>query len=332
MTCRRLTRMLLAGCALLWTNHASAGAPQRIASLNKCADQLLVTLVEPSRIASVSPIAADEFSFLAERLKDLPANSGRGESILLSNADLVLAGAFESHVRRQLLARQGFDVVILDVWTRIADGKEQIRMLSRRLGAEAAGERLIADIDATLARSRAIALAPRSVLILQRRGYTPGDASILTELIRHMGLVPYSDRLGLPHGGTVPLERIVADPPDYILTSEGNRGGLDQGSALLWHPALLAAVPPERRLYVPANLTICGGPSTPYAIDPLAAEVRAKGIGDPHSGAREARARAQNPPQPEVRAQRASKDAPAECVLRGSGSAFAPQHEGCWEN
>lgn len=276
MTRRFLIQRMLIGCTLLWTFHAQAGAPQRIASLNKCADQLLVALVDPARIASVSPIAADEFSFLAERLKDLPANSGRGESILLSNADLVLAGAFESHVRRNLLARQGFDVVVLDVWTRIADGQEQIRRLSRRLDAEAQGERLIAEIDAALARSRAIAPAPRSVLVLQRRGYTPGDASILTELIRHMGLVPYSDRLGLPQGGTVPLERIVLDPPDYILTSESDRRGIDQGSALLWHPALLAAVPPERRLTVPANLTICGGPSTPVAIDTLAAEVRAK--------------------------------------------------------
>jgi iron complex transport system substrate-binding protein len=276
MRCHSRTRPLLIGCFFLWTAQASAGAPQRIASLNKCADQLLVTLVDSSRIASVSPIAADEFSFMAERLKELAANSGRGESILLSNADLVLAGAFESHVRRHLLARQGFNVVVLDVWTRIADGKEQIRLLSRRLGAEPEGERLIADVDGALARSRAIAPAPRSVLVLQRRGYTPGDASILTELIRHMGLVPYSDRLGLPGGGTVALERLVTDPPDYLLMSESDRRGLDQGSALLWHPALVAVVPPERRLYVPANLTICSGPSTPHAIDTLAAEVRAK--------------------------------------------------------
>jgi iron complex transport system substrate-binding protein len=295
MTCRSSALRILAGGLALWASHAAAEAPQRIVSLNKCADQLLVALVEPSRIASVSPIAADEFSFLAERLKDLPANSGRGESILLSNADFVLAGAFESHVRRQLLARQGFEVVVLNPWTSLADGKEQIRSLSHRLDAEQAGKRLIGDIDAALARSRAIAPAPRSVLVLQRRGYTPGDGSILTELIRHMGLVPYSDRLGLPHGGRVPLERIVADPPDYILLSESDPGGVDQGSALLWHPALLAAVPPERRLYVPANLTICGGPATPHAIDALASEVRAKVAADArHSGAREARAR--NPP------------------------------------
>lgn len=269
-------RFLIGCAALAWASQASAGPPQRIASLNKCADQLLVTLVEPSRIASVSPIATDAFSFLAERLKDLPANSGRGESILLSNADLVLAGAFESHVRRQLLLRQGFEVAILDVWESLDHGKRQIRVLSRRLGAEPEGERLIGDIDAALARSRAIAPAARSVLVLQRRGYTPGDSGILNELLRHMGLVPYSDRLGLPNGGRVPLERLVVDPPDYILMSESDRSGVDQGSALLWHPALLAAVPAARRLFVPANLTICGGPSTPFAIDALAAEVSAK--------------------------------------------------------
>ena len=282
--CRSL---LVLAAGLLWPALAEAAPPQRIASLNKCADQLLVTLVDPSRIASVSPIASDEFSYLAERLKGLPANSGRGESILLSNADLVLAGAFESHVRRHLLARQGFDVVVLDHWTRLADGKKQIIALGRRLGAEPEAERLIADIDAALARSRAIAPSPRTVLVLHRRGYTPGDTTVLDEVIRHMGLLPYSERLGLPHGGTVPLERLVADPPDYLLMSESNRRGVDQGSALLWHPALLAAVPPERRLYVPANLTICGGPSTPRAIDVLATEVRAKvaAAGD-HAGSR----------------------------------------------
>jgi iron complex transport system substrate-binding protein len=269
-------RLLLMAAVVGWTAGAPAAEPpRRIVSLNKCADQLLVALVEPSRIASVSPIAGDEFSFLAERLKDLPANSGRGESILLTNADLVFAGAFESGMRRELLTRQGFDLLVLDAWTGIEHGKTQIRAVARRLKAEEAGERLVAEIDAALARSRAIA-PPRSVLVLQRRGYTPGGSGILDGVLRHMGLVSYAERLGLPHGGMVSLERLVADPPDYLLLSDGDRRQEDQGSTFLWHPALLAAVPSERRLYVPARLTICGGPATPVAIDALAAEVRAK--------------------------------------------------------
>src|SRR5687767_15014580 len=60
MSSRATIRPLLVCALLLWTAQVSAGPPQRIASLNKCADQLLVTLVDPSRIASVSPIATDE--------------------------------------------------------------------------------------------------------------------------------------------------------------------------------------------------------------------------------------------------------------------------------
>jgi iron complex transport system substrate-binding protein len=262
--------LLAAGAAL------AAEPPRRIVSLNKCTDQLLLALVERERIASVSPIGSDELSFSAEALRGLPANSGRGESVLLTNADLVLTGPFESHARRDMLRRQGFEVMVLGLWTSLAEGREQIRVLAQRLGAEAKGAALIAAIDAALARSRGAAPAPRTVLVLQRRGYTPGDTSILDELLRHVGLVPATRRLGLTQGGTVSLERLVADPPDYLLMAESDRGAIDQGSALLWHPALRTTIPPERRLYLPDRLTICGGPATPQAIDALAAEVRAK--------------------------------------------------------
>ena len=269
-------RLVLLWTALLGSAALAAGPPQRIVSLNKCTDQLLLALVEPSRIASVSPRATDEPSFMAEELKALPANSGRGESVLLTDADLVLVGPFESHTRQALLRRQGFDVLVIGLWRTLAEGRAQIRELSRRLGTEARGEALIATIDAALARSRNAAPAPRTVLVLQQRGYTPGDTGILDELIRHMGLVPESERLGLAHGGLVPLERIVADPPDYLLMSNPEGVAIDEGSAFLRHPALEAAVPPERRLSLPGRLTICGGPATPVAIDTLAAEVRAK--------------------------------------------------------
>jgi iron complex transport system substrate-binding protein len=268
-----MNRWFVLGAAMAAAAPA-AGAPQRIVSLNKCADQILVALVDPVRIASVSPIGTDELSFLAEKLASLPTNSGRGESILLTDADLVIAGPFEGRARRDLLTRQGFTIVVLDPWTSLEEGKAQIRALALRLDVVAAGERLVADIEAALAESRAIA-PPRRVLVLQRRGYTPGSTSILDEVLRHMGLTPHTDRLRLPQGGIVSIERLVADPPDYLLMGEGE-DATDQGSALLRHPALTAAVPPERRLYLPARLTICGGPATPVAIRALAAEVRAK--------------------------------------------------------
>jgi iron complex transport system substrate-binding protein len=272
-------RALLAAALALLAAASPARAeeaPRRIVSLNKCADQLLLALVDPARIASVSPIAADDFAFMADELARVPANSGRGETILMEGGDFVLGGAFGTRTRLDLLRRQGFDTMTLEPWTSLDQGRSEIRKVARRLGAEAAGERLIAEIDAALARARGIA-PPRTVLFVQHGGTTPGRDSVVHEILAAMGLVPYAERIGLPGGGRVSAERVVADPPDYLLLPSGDAAiAHDQGSAFLHHPALAAAVPAERRLTVPARLSLCGGPATPALIDALAAEVRAK--------------------------------------------------------
>jgi iron complex transport system substrate-binding protein len=91
-----------------------------------------------------------------------------------------------------------------------------------------------------------------------------------------MGFTLHQQRLGLGAGGMARLERLVVEPPDYAVMDEGVGEAVDNGSAFLVHPALSDAIPRERRLQVPGRLLICGGPSTPAAIDALAAEVRLK--------------------------------------------------------
>jgi iron complex transport system substrate-binding protein len=73
----------------------------------------------------------------------------------------------------------------------------------------------------------------------------------------------------------VRLESIVSSPPDYLLLDDDAARAIDNGSALLVHPALAHAVPPQRRLFVSGRLSICGGPSTPALIEMLAAQTRA---------------------------------------------------------
>jgi iron complex transport system substrate-binding protein len=60
-----------------------------------------------------------------------------------------------------------------------------------------------------------------------------------------------------------------------MLTDDDAGQVVDNGSALFVHPALAGAVSQDRRLAIPGKLAICGGPSTPAAIDALAAQVRA---------------------------------------------------------
>ncbi|NIX77865.1 ABC transporter substrate-binding protein [Microvirga terricola] len=268
----------LGGLAPLATETALAQtAPQGVVSLNLCADQLLLRLADREQIVSLSPLVRDpSLSFLVAEASGVPSNEGKGEAILFSRADLVLAGSFGQLARTALLRRQGLDVLELDPWRSLDHGREQIRLVAKRLGHPERGEALIAEIDAALARTRDIVPAKRSILPYYRRGWVPASNSLISELLIHMGFTLQQDTLGMKRGGVVRLESIVTSPPDYLLVHDDDAEAVDNGSALLVHRALLTAVPPDRRLVIAGRLAICGGPSTPALIDALAREIRAK--------------------------------------------------------
>ncbi len=270
---------LLAGLVWLFgIGRAAADAvPKRVVSINLCADQLLLALADREQIASLSFLVRDRsLSFLADRAADLPVNDGRGEAILFSDADLVLADYFGDRNRTALLQSQGMEVLSMPPWQSLTQGREQIRTLARRLGYPERGEALVADIDAALARTKDIARGHPSILTFERRGWVPGTHSLFGEILRRMGFTLHQEALGLGEGGVARLESIVAHPPDYMLMDDDAGQAVDNGSALLIHPALAASVPQDRRLILPNRLSICGGPSTPEAIDALAREVTTK--------------------------------------------------------
>jgi iron complex transport system substrate-binding protein len=251
--------------------------PQHVVSLNLCADEMLLALADREQIASLSYLVRDpSISFMAEQAHGSPVNDGRAETILFSGADLVLTGTYGRQNQTTLLKAQGLKVLALKPWSSLAEGREQIRTMARTLGHPERGEALLGRIDAALERTRNIVPGRPSILVYERGGWVSSTGSLVNELLVHMGFRLHHEALGLPQGGVARLEAIVTSPPGYLLVDESVERAVDNGTALFSHPALKSAVPPERRLVVPGRLTICGGPSTPAAIDALAAEIRAK--------------------------------------------------------
>jgi iron complex transport system substrate-binding protein len=110
-----------------------------------------------------------------------------------------------------------------------------------------------------------------SAAVYQRRGYVTGAETLTGELLSIAGFVNAAGDLTGKTGGFVPLEKIVATPPDMIVVSTAIGRAKDQGSALLAHPALATLFPPAKRVALPDKLTACGGASLPDAIDWLSA-------------------------------------------------------------
>jgi iron complex transport system substrate-binding protein len=269
---------MLAGAEFLIPSAAqatqAAPAPQRIVSINACADQLLLALADPAQIAALSVYAAEPAnSYLAAQAEAFPHDAGAAETVIRRQPDLVLAGRFTKRETRSLLKRLGYRVVKLESARTIDESIAQIRDVAALLGHPDRGEALIARIDA--ARQHAAASAPAdrpTAATYQRRGYVTGQKTLTSELMRLAGFRDMGGDMAGGTGGFVPLERIISERPDYLVVSDPQAIIADQGSALLAHPALDALYPPERRIALPGRLTVCAGPSLPEAIDTLAAE------------------------------------------------------------
>lgn len=273
---RMLTRFLWAVAAFMPFAALAAEPPQRIVSINLCADELLLTLADPEQIAALSVYATDPvMSFTAEQATAVRHDVAEAEQVVDLDPDLVLAGRFTKRATREMLARLGYRVELLDAVRSMDESIAQIRKIAALVGHPERGEALVAEIDAARRRAEAIGnvRADRpSAAVYQRRGYVSGGDTLTGQLLSIAGFANGGGALAGERGGFVPLERIVAGPPDFIVVASANRRAEDQGSALLAHPALARLYPPERRIVLPERLTVCGGPSLPTALDWLATE------------------------------------------------------------
>ncbi len=265
----------VAAICVLLAQGAYAEAPRRIVSINMCTDELLLALADPGQIVALSPYAADPaMSFLADQAAKYRHDAAAAETVVELHPDLVLAGDFNDPATLGMLTRLGYRLERLDAPRSIDQSIAQIRKVAALTGHPERGAALIGQIEA--ARKAAYAAAKGrphpTAVVYQRRGYVTGGDTLTGELLSIAGFTNEGGRLAGNTGGFVPLERLVVDHPDAIVVTSPDPRAVDQGSALLSHPALTALYPPSRRIVLPERLTVCGGPALPAALHQVTRE------------------------------------------------------------
>jgi len=253
----------------------AAAAGPRVASINACTDQLLLTLADPDQILALSPYSRDAArSFLAKQAEAFPQLSGEAEDVLMLKPDVVVAGRFTKRATRELLKQMGQRVVEFDAVRTIDEAKAQIAQMGELVGHPDRAAAANARIDAAIARARkASSDKPYRVLPLARRGWVSGRDSLTTSLLTTIGLSNAAASLGFKLGGFASLEAVVALHPDFLLLSEDSDFAEDEGRAFVLHPALETVYPPSKRITLPERLTVCGGPMLADALDRLTDEI-----------------------------------------------------------
>lgn len=273
--CERLCAVITIAVALFAAAPVQAAGEPRIASINLCTDQLLVTLADPEQILGLSPFARDPFrSWDKNKAAQFRLLSGEAEDVLALKPDLVVAGRFTKRATRELLKDKGLKVAEFAPARSLDDVKKQLRDMGALVKHPERADAEIAKLDAAIAQARVVAQRkPLRVLAVSRRGWVSGGDNLTTSLLSAVGLKNAGGELGLKAGGFASLEAIITLKPDLLLVTDTTDSAEDQGRAMLLHPALEKTYPPSKRLVLPERLTACGGPTMVEALDRLIAEI-----------------------------------------------------------
>lgn len=238
------------------------GPPQRIVSLNPCLDVILVEVAERAQIAALSHYSQEDHgSTIADIARTLPFTYGTAEEVLTFEPDLVLTGGYASAAMRNALDRLKAPLVLFAVPETVADSLEQVREVSRLVGHPERGEALVGRIEAAIALA-----APRpgtppvSTLVFMPGGFVSGPGTLMDEMMRRAGLENAATRYGLTRTANLPLERVIADPPQIMLSGEAYPGAPSRAERVMAHPALSRVAGGMRRAVFPQRLLFCGGP------------------------------------------------------------------------
>ena len=254
---------MTAGCsATPQPRPDSTGRPQRIVSLNPCLDVILVHVADRAQIAALSHYARDSYgSTFAPLARTLPFTYETAEEVIARSPDLVMTGRHSSLATRNALDRLKIATALFGVPETVAESLEQVREVAALVGHPERGEALIREIEGALVDAAPKPGTPRlSALVFMPGGFASGPGTLMDEMMRRTGLENAAARYGLTSSRRVPLERIIADPPDVLLAGEAYPGAPNWALRVMTHPALGRVADRMERATFPERLLFCGGP------------------------------------------------------------------------
>ena len=252
--------LLLASCAGGEVAER-AGTRPTIVSLNPCTDAVLAEVAAPGQLLAISHYSKDPASSSMEPadVARFPATGGTVEEVLALDPDVVVASAFLAPATRAAFEDLGVKVETFGGMATVEESIAQVRQLATLTGNQTAGEALVSRIEFAIGAAASSGV-PIEAALWQPGGIVPGEASLVSDLLRRTGFASYGAARGMAQADYLSLEQVVADPPQVLLVAGSERGQS--------HPAL-DILPEMRRETFDIRLIYCGGPTIIRAAERL---------------------------------------------------------------
>jgi iron complex transport system substrate-binding protein len=257
--------------------------PMRVMSLNQCTDQLVLALLPPERITSVTWLSRDDLtSRMAAEAMRVPANFGQAEEVLAQDPDLIVTGAYTTGALKGLLKRLGYPILEVETPESFAAIGDVTRKVADALGERAKAEAWIVSMDRALANAAASPTHLR-VAAWDGGGYAPGEGTLYNAILVAAGAINVASEAGVSSYAEFDAEALIETAPDVLVQGIARRDEPGRRQDISRHPL-------ERHFYegrtvtVPQSLYVCGTPYSAEAVSVLHdsfAAMKAKGYDTP---------------------------------------------------
>ena len=246
------------------------GAPERIVSINQCADELLLNLADRRQIRSVTHYVKDPAtSWDAELAEGIPGNGSRVEEVLAHDPDLVLVGDFTTQATVNLLVELGMEVMVIPHAKSLADVYRETARLADKVGHPERGQAMIERMKRTIEYSPTG--APVRAVVYQPNGFTTGPNSLVDEVMSAAGLYNIAREVQQSEYGYFPLERLLWGNPELLILDPQTPTSPALANQVLEHPALRGHFQSVATVTIPPQAWACGSQHVAQAVELLRA-------------------------------------------------------------
>ncbi len=261
--------LCLAGCnTAAPAIPAAAKKPLRVMSVNLCTDQIVLALLPPERITSVTWLSRDPgSSIMAREAARVPINHGWAEEVIREKPDLVIVSPFATPGLRGMLKRLNYPTLEVGAASNFDDIRALTRQVAAAVGERARGEALIAKMDAELA---ALARAPHRTYRLaawDRFGFGAGKGTLQGAVFTAAGAVNVADAPPTSGYGRPDAEVLLEAAPPLLVEGSPYVAAASLGDNIETHRLVREYWSSTGRLLVvPQAYYSCGAPRVGEAV------------------------------------------------------------------
>jgi iron complex transport system substrate-binding protein len=253
--------------ALLACSAALAEQPQRVVSLDYCADQFVLKLLPRERILALSPDAEKEFSYMREAAEGIPKVRPVAEDVLALEPDLIVRSYGGGPRFAAFFEQAGLPVLQMPFANTLEDIRQMLVSIADELGVPDKGVAVRDAMDLRLARVAQTAML-RKALYMTPNGVTSGTGTLINEMLLAANLENFEQRSGWH---PIPLEALAYQQPDLVAAAFFES---KSGHPLMWsatrHPVAQRQLREKETIMLQGAWTSCGGWFLMDAIEELA--------------------------------------------------------------